>query len=481
MDYFKLLRKIKNKKQEKIFLVIDEKSYTYKEVYNATKLLINKLRNMKEINNYEINEGCKKIVLVYSDDLYFQIIGFFAINGLEDIPIIAHHNLPQEFLNKIIENNNIKYVLSDKEFNYISKKADNLKYENEFRNYEDEAYKNIFLYEIKSKIDSIHMKHEICMGALTSGSTDVPKVLYRTYESWAGFFHIQNEIFNINSDSKIFINGSLSFTGNLNVIMSVLYEGGSIISLTEFKCKEWIKIFEEEQVTNIYLVPSKLKMLNKLIKKQIYSVKGIFTGSELLFMDTADKLKETFPNSEIKLYYGASELNYITYITHEEMYSNPLSVGRSFPNVDIFIKNDFIYVNTKYHVEGITNPCTVYDVGHIDNKGYLIFEGRKDDIINKGGMKISSIKIEAEINKISGVKENVVMAYADDKKGNEIVAFVVANIDVTKEYIIKNLKNKIMNVEIPKKIIFIESIPRNSSGKIDKLFINNIPIFGQTY
>ena len=44
MDYFKLLRKIKNKKQEKIFLVIDEKSYTYKEVYNATKLLINKLR-----------------------------------------------------------------------------------------------------------------------------------------------------------------------------------------------------------------------------------------------------------------------------------------------------------------------------------------------------------------------------------------------------------------------------------------------------
>lgn len=75
------------------------------------------------------------------------------------------------------------------------------------------------------------------------------------------------------------------------------------------------------------------------------------------------------------------------------MYFNLLSVGRLFFNVDVFIKNDFIYVNIKYYVEGMNNFCIVYDVGYIDDNGYLIFKGRKDDIVNKGGMKISCLKI----------------------------------------------------------------------------------------
>ncbi|AQS10722.1 putative acyl--CoA ligase YhfT [Clostridium saccharobutylicum] len=493
MNYFKLLKKIQKENSEKSFLIVDGKFYTYEDVYKKTRLFIDVLKNIQVINEENTNESCKKTVLIYSDDFYFQIISFFAINGTHAIPIIAHHNLPHEVLNKIIINNNINYVLSNKEISGISEdgfvkeillhkklnyKKNGIEYKENIQISKHEVLCNIYVYGPQMLKESINVNSEVCMGVLTSGSTGVPKVLYRTYESWAEFFDIQNNIFKINSNSKLFINGSLSFTGNLNAVMSTLYEGGSIVSLTSFKCKQWIKTFEEMKITNIYLVPSKLRMLTKLVKKRINSVKSIFTGSELLIYAVADRLKQIFPESELILYYGASELNYITYITYKEMYVNPLSVGRPFPNMDVFIKSDFIYVNTKYHVEGMTNPCTVYDAGYIDDNGYLIFKGRKDDIVNKGGIKISCLKIETEINKINGVKENAVIPYADDKKGNEMAAFVVADKQVTRDYIIDNLKSKIMNIEIPKKIIFVKNIPRNCSGKIDKVFINNISALG---
>lgn len=48
-----------------------------------------------------------------------------------------------------------------------------------------------------------------CMAVMTSGSTGVPKVLYRRYESWADFFPVQNEIFGVTPESRMFAQGSL--------------------------------------------------------------------------------------------------------------------------------------------------------------------------------------------------------------------------------------------------------------------------------
>ena len=464
MDYFKLLQEIKNRYEHKVFLIIDEKSYTYGQIYGEAKLLGEKIKSVKESNKQKnIRESIKDNIFVYSDNFYFQIIAFFAVNACKNIPIILHHDLPKETFLKIAIENNINYIITDENLSFNDLK--------QMEVHKDicENLKEIFLYNTNARENDIITNSEVCMGALTSGSTGVPKILYRTYESWAGFFETQNDVFKINSDSRLFLNGSLSFTGNLNAIMSVLYEGGTIISITKFHCRSWDFTIREHNVTNIYLVPTKLKVLNKFFKKPLKDVKSIFTGSELLFKNTAEDLKKNFPNSEIIMYYGASELNYITYLNYEEICSKPLSIGRPFPNIEVIIKDGFIYVNTKYHVEGFLNLCTVYDIGHMDEDGYLVFDGRKDSVINKGGIKVNGIKIENELKKIAEINDVVVVGCDDDKKGSEIVAFVVINKEITKEYIIKKLKKNLMSVEIPKKIIFVKSMPLNSSGKIDRL------------
>ena len=68
------------------------------------------------------------------------------------------------------------------------------------------------------------------MAVMTSGTTGIPKILFRSFESWADFFAIQNAVFGVDADSRLFVQGSLAFTGNLNLYMGQLAAGGTLIA-----------------------------------------------------------------------------------------------------------------------------------------------------------------------------------------------------------------------------------------------------------
>ena len=65
-------------------------------------------------------------------------------------------------------------------------------------------------------------------------------------------------------------------------------------------------------VTLLYLVPVKLKLLLQVAAQGPIGITAVMAGSQLLAPETAGALKTHFPHSQIYLYYGASELNYIT-------------------------------------------------------------------------------------------------------------------------------------------------------------------------
>ncbi|MCC0684156.1 AMP-binding protein [Clostridioides sp. ZZV14-6345] len=462
MNYYELLKIKKNIHKNKDFLIIDGEKYTYENV----------LSDSEELGK-QISIGENIPILIYSKNIMFQLLSFFAINYSKNIPIICHYNLSKKVLNDILLKNHISIIISDESMDTIDL----------FGNNDDEGLNevnfsvlnpkfNIHMYQYKNPMN--YLDKSICMGALSSGSTSVPKVLYRTYESWAGFFPIQNGIFNISEESILFINGTLSFTGNLNSIMSVLYEGGSVVISSGLNCKSWIKTIKQYNISNIYLIPTKLQLLVKHLKEPIHKIVSIFTGSQLLFEDTAKNLKKYMPESEIILYYGASELNYITYLCYDELIEKPLSVGRAFPGIDVYIREGKIFVNTEYAVYNSTKPYSVNDVGYFDDDGYLIFEGRNDDIVNIGGFKVSSTKIENEVKKIPQIEDAVVLPYSDSIRGKQIVLFVTTIDKITRKDLLIKMRNNLMKNEIPRRIIFLNSFPYTSSEKIDRLALLKI-------
>ena len=297
----------------------------------------------------------------------------------------------------------------------------------------------------------------------TSGSTANPKTLSRTFESWTDFFPIQNKIFRVDESSKVFMHGSLDFTGNLNTLLAILFAGGSIITTDKFSPREWLKLIKG--ATNIYLVPAKLTLLTAC-GEQFENIRSIFTGSQVLTTAQSISLMKTFPNAEIFLYYGASELSYVTYkkITADNA-GDVQNLGKPFDGVKIFIRDGLIYVDTPYRAENIPTPATVGDFGHFDGED-LIFEGRGEDFINRGGVKLSALDIERKISALNGVEAAAVVKVFDKVRGDNFVAYVVGSIDK------KIIRQALTPAESPKDIIFVDALPLNQSGKVDKRLLS---------
>ena len=307
-----------------------------------------------------------------------------------------------------------------------------------------------------------------CMGVMTSGSTGKSKLLWRDYHSWADFFPEQNRIFGVDEATIIFCQGSLAFTGNLNIYMGVLAAGGTLIVTEKFRPRHWLQLMEQYAVNTIYLIPSKLMLLPKFMNVPNEQLRHIISGSQTMGRQEADKLLAVFPKAEITLYYGASELNYITYIKDKDMTDDRTVIGQPFAGVGISINNEEIFIDTPYHVENITLPFSLKDRGYVDERGWLHFLGRTDDICNVNGRKVSSVKVTTALNDIEGVVEAAVLSrhIAD---ADVLVAFVASTTSYTKQELVRRLRERLEDYELPKQFIFLEQLPRNESGKIDKL------------
>ena len=307
-----------------------------------------------------------------------------------------------------------------------------------------------------------------CMGVMTSGSTGKSKLLWRDYHSWADFFPEQNRIFGVDEATVIFCQGSLALTGNLNIYMGVLAAGGTLIVTEKFRPRHWLQLMEQYAVNTIYLIPSKLMLLPKFMSVPNEQLRHIISGSQTMGRQEADKLLAVFPKAEITLYYGASELNYITYIKDKDMTDDRTVIGQPFAGVGISINNEEIFIDTPYHVENITLPFSLKDRGYVDERGWLHFLGRTDDICNVNGRKVSSVKVTTALNDIEGVVEAAVLSrhIAD---ADVLVAFVASTTSYTKQELVRRLRECLEDYELPKQFIFLEQLPRNESGKIDKL------------
>ena len=307
-----------------------------------------------------------------------------------------------------------------------------------------------------------------CMGVMTSGSTGKSKLLWRDYHSWADFFPEQNRIFGVDEATIIFCQGSLAFTGNLNIYMGVLAAGGTLIVTEKFRPRHWLQLMEQHAVNTLYLIPSKLMLLPKFMNVPNEQLRHIISGSQTMGRQEADKLLALFPKAEITLYYGASELNYITYIKDKDMTDDRTVIGQPFAGVGISINNEEIFIDTPYHVENITLPFSLKDRGYVDERGRLHFLGRTDDICNVNGRKVSSVKVTTALTDIEGVVEAAVLSrhIAD---ADVLVAFVASTTSYTKQELVRRLRERLEDYELPKQFIFLEQLPRNESGKIDKL------------
>ena len=110
------------------------------------------------------------------------------------------------------------------------------------------------------------------------------------------------------------------------------------------------------------------------------------------------------------------------------------------------------------------------DMASIDNTGRISIVGREKDLVISGGYNVYPKEIESILDEISGVNESCVIGLTHVDFGEAVTALIVEekHSKTSEEEIFKILKDKLAKYKHPKAIMFIDELPRNTMGKVQK-------------
>jgi malonyl-CoA/methylmalonyl-CoA synthetase len=113
------------------------------------------------------------------------------------------------------------------------------------------------------------------------------------------------------------------------------------------------------------------------------------------------------------------------------------------------------------------------DLGLIDRRGYVHIVGRDKDLVISGGFNVYPKEVEVEIDGIEGVVESAVIGVPHPDFGEGVTAVVVREkgSDLSEAEIIADLESRLARFKQPKRIVFVEELPRNTMGKVQKAIL----------
>ena len=408
MDYLEMISRRSAEMPERAAFILDQETLTYGQLAEAIE---------KERGCLEKTKGTnKRVAVIREKSLKRQLIHFLALSGTGTVPVLAPLDIKTD--------------------------------------------------QVES-VNRTAPPKGVCMGFMTSGTTGEPKVWFRSFESWYDFFPIQNSCFGFGPDTRLFGAGSLAFTGNLNMYLGILYAGGTIIASETSWPPSWAEMIGVHKVNAIYLIPVKLRALSRYLREKGGAknerVQCVVSGSQSMGKEDAQMLKRYFPSGRILLYYGASELSYVSYLDDTQMGEEPTAVGRLFPGVRADIRDGEIYVDTPYGAHGVRMPHSVGDLGYFDETGMLHLTGRTGNLIRINGRHVCVPKVEDAILQTGLAEENVVL-----EENGILTAYIVPETD--RKALYTRLKGRLADYEIPKKFVFVKELKKNESGKYSRTF-----------
>jgi malonyl-CoA/methylmalonyl-CoA synthetase len=109
------------------------------------------------------------------------------------------------------------------------------------------------------------------------------------------------------------------------------------------------------------------------------------------------------------------------------------------------------------------------DMARIDENGYIVIVGRDKDLIISGGLNVYPKEVEGLIDEIEGINETAVIAAPHKDFGEAVVAIVVReDPNLNEATITETLQDKLAKFKQPKAVIFVDALPRNTMGKVQK-------------
>jgi len=114
------------------------------------------------------------------------------------------------------------------------------------------------------------------------------------------------------------------------------------------------------------------------------------------------------------------------------------------------------------------------DVVTRDRTGVISIVGRQNDMIISGGLNVYPKEIEEQIDALSGVRESAVIGVPHPDFGEGVVAVIDCSRGaLTEADVIAPLRERLAAFKVPKRVLFVDSLPRNAMGKVQKKLLRD--------
>lgn len=188
-------------------------------------------------------------------------------------------------------------------------------------------------------------------------------------------------------------------------------------------------------------------------------------------------------------HYGSSETGAVTNHRPSEVLARPASVGAPMKGVDVLIADqDGRSVAPGIEGEVVVSSAAVArgyalgapaegspfrgdafwtgDLGVIDDDGFLTLRGRKDDLINVGGLKVSPAEVRAALERHFAVREAAVIGVPDARDGQVVYAVVELGEPASESELLSFCQARLAEHKVPRRIEVRDALPRTASGKV---------------
>lgn len=262
---------------------------------------------------------------------------------------------------------------------------------------------------------------------------------------------------------------------------------------------------EQHKGTVLPVVPTIVTLLSTFINKikfDLSSVRMVTSTAERLKLENIEHLRMLFPKAQIFSMYGLTECKRCTFVPPHLLEEKKGSIGKAIPNSEIrIIDSDDCFMAPYNEGELILRGANVMrgywknpeettkafyfdecgnkwlrtgDYGYLDEDGYFFLQGRRDSVVKVRGMKVSLIEVEEIIAKCPHIHEvGVVMKHLPNLPA-QIIAFVSRHQDVPMSETQKYCKENLRDFQIPTEIKFLDVIPKNINGKIDRKALSEL-------
>jgi fatty-acyl-CoA synthase len=332
----------------------------------------------------------------------------------------------------------------------------------------------------------------------TSGTTGKPKGANRSWKK-TGFESVAEMILEVGmtADDRHLVVCPLYHSAAPAFVAIMMALGATVVLMNHFDPEGSLDIIQRERVTCSLMVPTMLIRIANLpaetiAKHDTSSLRWVMSGAAPLTTEAARRFMNAF-GRKLWNFYGATETGLVTLAGPADHVDRPGTIGRALRGNTIRLLDDSgrevergqvgeLYARNATLMSGYHNNheatssaqregfYSVGDMGRVDDQGFYYLESRKHDMVISGGVNIYPREIEDHLHTHPAILEAAVIGVPDPEWGETLHAFIVRRGEhpITDTEVIEFCRQGLADYKRPRKVTFLEELPRNPTGKILK-------------